>query len=228
VTVAKLVQNPPQGSGLVPMLVDEHYEELVRGRPGKLIAAQVLLQAVGTSQRRTKDGIHRTVTYEVVRLEPVRDTHDADNVAWEITRSYELRTTPHGTQTELPLANSPAEKRESLIEALFEWASENDVSQADLDLRWVDYFGGREHASSETVRTGALIQLMEFARFLEAVKDPFAGKDPDESEATDPDEDLDAPDPTPATDEPTTEQPTAAAPANGKLVAVPPFQPPAT
>lgn len=177
-TAAKLVVNPPEGSGLVAQIVDRHYQDLVRGKPGELLAAQIMLQPVGQKSRRTKDGWKTEVTYEIVRLEPARDSHEADTIAWEITRAYENRTSGTAQQT-LPLSNSPAEQRDSLIEALFEWASEQDLAQADLDARWVDYFGGREHASSETVRTGALIQLMEFARYVGAVEDPKPGADDD-------------------------------------------------
>lgn len=175
-TTPKLVANPPQGSGLVSSLVDEHYEDLVRGKPGPLIAARVLLQPVGTSQRRTKEGVHKTVTYEVVRLEPVRDPHAADNVAWEISHDYELRTSGGGTQ--LSLLNSPAEQRESLIEAIREWASDNDRPMADVDAQFLDHFGGPEHQAAATVQAGSLIHLMEFARYVGAVEDPKPAADP--------------------------------------------------
>lgn len=173
-TTPKLVANPPQGSGLVSALVDGHYEDLVRGKPGPLIAARVLLQPVGTSLRKTKDGIHRTVTYEVVRLEPVRDPHAADNVTWEITHDYELRTSGGGT-SQLSLLNSPAEQRESLVEAIREWASDEDTPMAEVDARWLDYFGGADNAASATVQAGSLVHLLEFARYVGAVTDPKPG-----------------------------------------------------
>lgn len=184
-TAAKLVTNPPEGCGLVSQIVERHYQDLVRGKPGELIAAQVMLQPVGQKSRRTKDGWKTEVVYEIVRLEPARDSHEADTIAWEITRAYENRTSGSAQQA-LPLSNSPAEQRDSLIEALFEWASEQDVTQGDLDARWVDYFGGRDHAASETVRSGALIQLMEFARYVGAVEDPKPG---DEETGEDADDD---------------------------------------
>jgi hypothetical protein len=175
----KLVTNPPQGSGLVPSLVDRHWEDLSRGKPGELIAVVALLQPVGTSQRRTKDGVHRTVTYEAVRLEPMRDTHDADNITWEVTRAYERRTSGGGAQTELPLHNSPAEQLSGLLVALDEWRENEGITVEDLDERWTSYFGGSEHAASSTVRAGSLLQLTEFARYVGAVSDPVVGKDDD-------------------------------------------------
>lgn len=177
-TTAKFVVNPPEGSGLVPSLVDRHYQELVRGKPGELVAARVLLQPVGQHSRRTKDGWRTGVTYEVVRLEPARDSHEADNITWEISRDYETRTSVGGQQT-LPMANSPSEQREKHLEALWEWASEKDIPRADLDERWTSYFGGSEHAASSTVQAGSLLQLLEFARYVGAVEDPKAGSDDD-------------------------------------------------
>jgi hypothetical protein len=170
----KLVRNPPEGSGLVPSIVDGHYADLVQGKPGELIAARVLLQPVGAKLARTKNGTVSEVVYEMVRCEPVRDRHEADKVTWEISRDYESRTSING-QDQLPLAG-PDEQREQLLDALREWASEQDVSWSDLDERWTDYFGGREHAASETVRAGSLLQLMEFARVVGAVSDPKPGE----------------------------------------------------
>lgn len=204
----KFVPNPPDGSGLIGQLVEQDYQDLVRGKPAELRVARVMFQAVGTSLRKTKDGIKTTTVYEVVRLEPCRDQHDADTVTWEIGRSYEGRTSG-GSQEMLPL-NSPAEQRESLIEALFEWAGEQDVSQTDLDERWTSYFGGRVHAASETVRAGALVQLLEFARYVGAVDDPKISGEPDD-EGTDEDveQDLAEPDAGDEQDEAATGTPAA-------------------
>lgn len=174
-TTARLVTNPPEACGLVPSLVDRHYQDLVRGKPGELIAARVLLQPVGQQSRRTKDGWRTSVTYEIVRLEPARDSHEADNITWEIGRDYETRTSS-GDQQTLPLANSPSEQREKHLEALFEWAGEQDIARADMDERWTSYFGGSEHAASSTVQAGSLLQLLEFARYVGAVQDPKVGE----------------------------------------------------
>ena len=201
-TTPKLVTNPPQGSGLVGQLVDAHYEDLaVRGRPGDLIPFVGLLQPVGHNSRRTKEGERRTVTYEVVRLEPIRDPHEADNIAWEVSRAYERRTSVGGQQA-LPLHNSPAEKRGGLLDSLTEWATAQEVSTDELNERWVSYFGGPEHAASATPDAGSLVQLMEFTRYVGAVEDaPVGGTlevevDPDE------DDEGDDPDLTPAAGEP--------------------------
>jgi hypothetical protein len=188
----KLVRNPPDGSGLVPSIVDRHYADLTRGKPGELIAARVLLQPVGTKLTKTKAGTKTEVVYEMVRCEPVRDSHEADKVAWEIGRDYELRTST-GAQEQLPMS-SPGEQREQLLDSIRDWASENDTSWADLDARWTDYYGGRQHAASETVQAGSLLQLMEFARVIGAVQDPKPGEDDDDLDAAADEDDSDDPD----------------------------------
>lgn len=174
-TSPKLVTSPPQGSGLVPSIVDKHYDDLVRGVPGEHITAAVILQPVGIKQRRTKDGIHREVTYEVVRLEPMRDQHDADQVTWLVTRAHDLRH--DGQQMTLPVS-SPAEMRASIETALTEWATGEDIDQDALNAQWTSYFGGPEHAATQEVAKGSLAQLQEFAGHVGAIDDPYATDEP--------------------------------------------------
>lgn len=181
-TVPKLVTNPPEGCGLLPQMVQGHYDDLVRGKPGELIAAECLLQPVGQKSRRTKDGWKTEVVYELVRLEPARDSHEADNIAWNITRAYEARTSG-SSQQELPLSNSPEEQRQSLLEALREWSDDQNLEDGDLNGRWLSYFG-EEHAASATVKNGSLLQLMEFARYIGAVEDASLGS-PDPADEDD-------------------------------------------
>jgi hypothetical protein len=180
-TEAKFTRNAPQGCGLVSSITDRDFRNVTSGQPTELIAARVLLQAVGHGGGKTKDGARHHVVYEIVRLEPATDQHDADDLTWEISHAYEART-GRGDQTTLPLVNSPGEQRESLIEAIKEWAGDNDVAMKDLDERWVLLFGGRGYHASETVQAGGLLQLMEFAREIGAVDNPKASKDDDESQ----------------------------------------------
>jgi hypothetical protein len=171
-TSPKLVQSPPQGSGLVPSIVEGHFEDLLHGKPGEHVVVAAILQPVGISQRRTKEGVHRTTTYEVVRLEPMRDSHDADHVSWLITRAHDLRH--EGSQMALPISNSPAEARANLLAAIEEWAKDENVSQEQLDERWLAYFGGPEHASTDKVDKGSLVQIQEFAGHVGAIVGPYA------------------------------------------------------
>lgn len=198
-TTAKLVTAPPQGSGLIGQLVDKHYTDLVTGKPGEHLVATCVLQPVGTSSRRTKDGIHTAVTYEVVRLEVMHDSHDADQVTWLTTRAHDQRHA--GTeQTALPF-DSPSELRESTLAAIKEWAAEQDLDAASVDDRWLSYFGGSEHAAAAVVEHGSLVQLREFAFHVGALADDRdvekaladAHADPLD-EDLDPDEAADSPD----------------------------------
>lgn len=188
----KLVSAPPQGSGLVPSLVDRHYRDLVQGKPGEHIVAVVVLQPVGQSSRRTKDGIHTAVTYEPVRLEVVHDAHDADQATWLMTRAHDQR---HSGSEQVPLPfDNPTELRESTLAAIKEWAGEEGLSDSEVNARWVDYFGGPEHASSATVDHGALVQLREFAYSVKAIaddKEADAALEKARAAAGDADDDLD-------------------------------------
>ncbi len=186
-TTAKLVASPPQGSGLVGQLVERHYADLVQGKPGEHLVVAAVMQPVGTSSRRTKEGIHTTTTYELVRLEVMRDSHDADHVQWLITRAHDQRH--GGAQETLPLS-SPSELRESTLRAIAEWSAEHGLTPAQVDERWSGYFGGPEHASSATVEHGSLVQLREFAHHIGALSDDGpAGQEPDEDEQDDPERD---------------------------------------
>ena len=165
----KLVSNPPQGSGLVPSLVDRHYRDLVQGRPGEHVVATCVLQPVGQSSRRTKDGIHTTVTYEVVRLEVINDAHDAEQATWLLTRAHDQRHSG-SAQIALPF-DTPAALRDSTVDAIREWGKDEGLTADDVNARWVDYFGGPENASSATFDTGSLVQLREFAYHVGALAD---------------------------------------------------------
>lgn len=198
-TTPKLATNPPQGSGLVGQLVDAHYEALARGWETEQFAAACILKPVGHSSRTTKDGVHRAVTYEVVRLEPMRDAHDADQVTWLVTRAHDLRH--EGSQMTLPVTNSPSEQRANLLVAIEEWATANDVDQETLNARWLDHFGGIEHASAAEIEKGSLANVLEFAGAVGAIEDPYANGKPSDP----PFSDMDAPDgddPTDAEDDP--------------------------
>jgi hypothetical protein len=184
-TAPKLVTNPPEGSGLVPSIVDQHYSDLSRGVPGEHVVAAVVLQPVGTSQRRTKEGWHRTVTYEAVRLEVVRDSHDADTVTWILQRAHDLRHS--GSQMTLPVTNNPSEMRANILAALDEWAAGENVTQDQLNERWIAHFGGKDFAATQEVAKGSLAQLQEFAGQVGAIEDPYA----DGSASTPADDDED-------------------------------------
>lgn len=188
-TAPKLVQSPPDGSGLVPSIVDKHYNDLSRGIPGEHVVATVVLQPVGTSQRRTKEGWHRTVTYEAVRLEVMRDAHDADQVTWLLQRAHDLRHTG-GSQMTLPVTNNPSEMRANILAAIDEWAKGENITQDQLNAQWTEHFGG-EFAATTEVAKGSLAQVQEFAGHVGAIDDPYAdgNNEPTKPAADDPSDD---------------------------------------
>lgn len=180
-TDAKFTRNAPSGCGLTSSITDRDFRAVTTGEPARLIPARCLLQAVGHGGGKTKDGAKHHVVYEIVRLEPASDAHDADNLTWEIAHSYEARTY-RGGQTELPLANSPTERKSSLLEAIADWQKKQELSTKELDEKWLLLFGGKENAASETVENGSLLNLEEFARYVGAVEDPVASKDDDDED----------------------------------------------
>jgi hypothetical protein len=165
-TDAKLVTNPPSGSGLTHGLLDRIYEDRVAGRPVRTIQVLGTLRVVGTGEHTTADGVKRHVKFDFDSLEPVKDPGDADDVAWRIKREYEARTGPSTGQTELPLSNSPGELKISLLAQLAEWASEHGVNQDELDRRFVEMLGGPEYAAAERVNDASLVHLTEFVGYV--------------------------------------------------------------
>lgn len=164
-TDARLVSKAPEGSGLTNGLLDDLYEKRMKGMPLDAIPVVGLLKVAGSGEHDTAKGASRHVKLEFLRLEPVKDPHDAEQVAWQITRADDARHRPTG-QGELPLSNSPEERRQSLREELAEWASNNGVTEDELDARFVDMLGGAEHAAAERVADASLVHLVEFVGYV--------------------------------------------------------------
>lgn len=180
-------------SGLVHSLNDRVFADLIAGRPAGTIAVVGLMVPAGAGMDKTAKGTKQYVKYEFLRLEPIRDAGEADTVAWQVTRAYEYRTGT-GEQGELPLGHgSPDEERQSLLAAIAEWASETGLSEAQVADRWLDVFGGFEHASSPSPDKGTLLHLLEFAYTVGAVEDtPVGGvDDDDDDDGSEPDADED-------------------------------------
>jgi hypothetical protein len=180
VTDAKLVTNPPSGSGLTHGLLDRIYEDRVAGRPVRTLQVIGTLRVVGIGEHTTADGVKRHVKFDFDCLEPVKDPNDADDIAWRIKREYEGRTGPASGQTELPLSNSPGELKLSLLAELAEWASEHGVDQDELDRRFVEMLGGAEYDAAERVNDASLTHLTEFVGYIthEADKKQTKGQKP--------------------------------------------------
>lgn len=194
-TNLKLQTNPPEGSGFTHGLLDELYDKRQSRQHIEYVVVQGLLKISGHGENDTAKGTKRHVKGEFIRLEPVRDTSDAEDVAWQITRSFERRTTPGNPQGELPLSNSSAERKRSYLEQLDEWAKDHEKTTEELDEMFVDMLGGPEHAAATKVANATLVHLIEFVGWITAdsaqstVPTPAFSDLPPQDSDEDPDED---------------------------------------
>lgn len=186
-TDARIVSRAPDGSGLTHSLLDDLYEKRHKGMPLDAIPVVGLLKVAGSGEQDTAKGGKRHVKLEFLRLEPVRDPHDAEQIAWQITRADDSRHAPTG-QGELPLSNSPAEKRRSILEEVHEWGQEHDHTEEQLDDNWLAYFGGPDYAAAEHYRDGSLVQLLEWSGYLTQEKQT-AIPVPEFSDSSEPEDD---------------------------------------
>lgn len=199
-TTAKLVQAPAEGHGVTDTITDALYQALVGGKPTRPIIGLVLLEPIGTSQRKTAQGLHRSVTFEAVKLEPVHDSGQAGELMWLLQALYEQRTST-GEQRALPLGIpgiEVEEKRQESMERIEAWSTEQEMTGGDLDTAWREHFGigpdqdfsYGDHGVPGDYRKAGLQQLLEF-RFAH-VEEPHAdgeidGVDEDEPQAAGPD-----------------------------------------
>lgn len=178
-TVARLLGAPSEGHGLVSKHTDKHYRQLTEGQEPQKIVAVVVFEAVGTSQRKTARGLHRTVVYEAVRLEPVTDAHQATELQYLAQNLYEQRTS-NAEPRYLPLGfsdMSTEEKRRRTIETIEDWAEEAGHTGGELEAMWRDHFGiaeGSEYSYGDQgvpgdYRKSSLNYLLEFGYAVEAL-----------------------------------------------------------
>lgn len=140
-TTAKLVTAPSEGHGLTQKITDPTYSALANGKPARPLIAIVELKPVGLGQRETARGRHQHVVYEATHLEPVIDIHQANELRYHLQALYEARTAT-GSQRPLPLAlGRDDEKRLALMERMETWASEHELTAAELEDRWRENFG---------------------------------------------------------------------------------------
>lgn len=200
-TTAKLVVSPAEGHGLTDRITDPTYHALVTGQKTETIVAVVVLEAVGTGQRKTKQGTHRHVQYEAVRLEPVGDANQANELRYLVQALYEQRTST-GEQKTLPLAlGGDREKQLALIERIEDWSASEGLTGGELDARWREEFGIGpdqdwslgDHGIPGDYRKAGYPFLLEFAGKVGAVStgDKAAADDADlDDEDDDEDPDL--------------------------------------
>jgi hypothetical protein len=137
-TRAKLSTNLPQGHGIQD--TDAMYQALVDGKPVRPFLALVLLEPVATAQRKTAKGLHREVTCEGIRVEPVTDSNQAGELMWLLQKLYEQRTST-GAQRTLPLGGiggDVEERRQEQMERMEAWAASEQLTGGELETRWRD------------------------------------------------------------------------------------------
>lgn len=139
-TQAKLAPSPSDGHGLTDRITGPHYSAYSKGESIEYIPALVLLKVAGHGGHDTANGRVNTVKYEAVRLEPILEPSDHDDMLWKIQALYEARTST-GSQRPLPIGLAGEERRLALIERIEEWATHEDLSGGELEQMWRDHFG---------------------------------------------------------------------------------------
>lgn len=194
-TTAKFVTSPAEGHGLTDRITDPLYAALVTGKPTQRILAIVELEAVGTGQRKTKQGTHRNVVFEHSRVEIVTDPNMANELRYVSQALYEARTST-GEQRALPLGlGGDREKQLALIERIEDWSKEAGLTGGELEAQWRDTFGigpDQDWSMGDTgipgdYRKAGYVYLFEFAGKVGAIKtqvgvDSDADLDEDEDE----------------------------------------------
>lgn len=162
------------------------FQDWVSGRTctRRLLVVEVEVAGIGGETQQKGRVTH--AKYGAVHAVEIRDPHEIDQLRHRITQ---IRAEGGFLAKQPALFDATDEaKRESLIDMIKDWASEKDLAMADVDNLWVDYFGGREFASSETVQAcKSVTALQEFAYsqgvLAETKPDdlpPLADDDPDD------------------------------------------------
>jgi hypothetical protein len=177
------------GGSIRTQNVDEDFAAYIAGRPvtQRIVLAVVQVSAVHASTQEA--GRKNKASYETVHAVEVTDPHEIDQLRHRLTQ---LRADRGLLATQPALFDTTEdEQRESLLSLIKDWASETDTPMVDVDTRWLEYYGGSEHADSETVQASrSLVHLREFAYVIGAIADDPAGETPPVpfSDEPDPDE----------------------------------------
>jgi hypothetical protein len=173
VTTASLKPTIPAGA-ILTQHVKADFDDYVAGRP-RVQRLCVWRGQVGDIGIKDLDkGRSESAKYATIDMLEVTDPRDVET----IQRIF-LRTRAEASF----LAKQPSlfdateeEQRESLLDMIRDWASEQDLPMAEVDKQFVDYFGGAENASSESVQAcRSLLQLKEWAYHVGVITDPVVG-----------------------------------------------------
>lgn len=174
-TTASLKPSIPAG-GILSQHVENDFGDFVAGRPVTQRVIVAVVQTGGVGAETQEKGRVNKVKYESIHLIEITDPHEADRLRHLITTTRADR----GFAAKQPTLYDATEEeqRESLLDMIRDWASEQDLPMPDVDKRWVEYFGGGEHAASETVQASrSVTQLKEFAYHVGVLAETSAATD---------------------------------------------------
>lgn len=138
------------------------FQDWVSGRTCHRRMLLIEVEAAGVGGETQEKGRVTKTRYGAIHAVEIRDPHEVDQLRHRITQ---IRA-EGGFLAKQPrlIDATEEEQRESLIDMIRDAASEKDVAMSDVDKQFVDYFGGREHSSAETVQACRSVpQLKEFA-----------------------------------------------------------------
>lgn len=140
-TTAKLLTAIGEGHGLTQKITDPIWNAKAAGKPAGDIVVIAILKPTTIGQSDTKNGLHRSVSFEAQRLEPVGDTNQANELRWLLQALYEDRTST-GEQRTLPISlGSDEERRKAVMERIEDWADEQGKTGGELEQAWREQFG---------------------------------------------------------------------------------------
>lgn len=140
-TTARLKPAPADGHGLTPSVVDKVYNDLTAGKDPGTIVAIAVLKPVEHGEKLTAAGTTRWVRFEAAKVEPVHDSHDAEQLRWQIQQAWDVRH----AGTMLPLdfdGRTEDEQRRFLLGQIEDdWAKDENLTPADIAERWRTTWG---------------------------------------------------------------------------------------
>lgn len=160
-TTASLKPSIPTGA-ILTQHVKADFDDYVAGRPRVQRLCIWRGQIGGIDIKDLDKGRSEAAKYATIDMLEVTDPREVD-----LLQRIFLRSRAEASF----LARQPSlfdateeEQRDSLLDMIKDWASEEDIPMEQVDKRFVDMFGGPEHASAETVQACRSVQqLKEFA-----------------------------------------------------------------
>jgi hypothetical protein len=141
---------------------ESDFQDWVSGRTCTRRLLIIEVEAAGVGGETQEKGRVTKTRYGAIHAVEIRDPHEIDQLRHRITQ---IRAEGGFLAKQPALFDaSDEEKRESLIDMIKDWASEQEMSIGEVDALFVDYFGGVENATSESVQAcKSVAQLSEFA-----------------------------------------------------------------